>query len=299
MLAALSNQFDGPTVGIFIGWRGESLAIPGVKQITYWGRRNKSATMPNAHFTETLKEIMLATRDDSPGVPMFSLMIGHSFGGGLLKAGTTQTVVNAVLDTPKGHAIVWPADLIVFVNEASPAVSSYQLIETFERHVEARPPCGEGPKGYNPAILSIASKGDSATLAFFPVAQALSRPFHRLRKYPKANELGVERQASMYYRSAPHSPAFHSHLLDDADTPEVQAAKRDGCTVFATHVLSGKEYLFVQRPGSKNAGPYWVTQMPKAIVADHGGIFSPEFRSLMIDILLAQRTLGGTNYIRR
>jgi|GEM_PF-3097774 len=300
MLAELGSQFE-PVVGIYIGWRGASSPLPGVKELTYWGRRNKSATLPDAHFTETLKQVMLASRDDDPQVHMFSLLLGHSFGGGLLKAGTTQTIVNAVLDTPPGEAIRWPADLIVFVNEASPALRSYQLVETLGRHVAPHPECGKpvNHSQYHPAILSVASKGDSATLAFFPMAQAISRPFHRLRRYPEKNEMGIERQSSMYYRSAPHSTEFHSHLLDDKDLSHIQGAVNADCAEFATHNLSGRDYLFVQRPGAKNRGPYWVTQMPKTIVADHGGIFSPEFRKLLIDILVVQREPGGKPYRRK
>lgn len=292
MLACFADQFSpGPVVGVYIGWQGESIRIPGVKQLTYWGRRNVSATLPNAHFTEALKEIMLA------GQGAYSLMLGHSFGGGLLKAGLTQTLINGLLDSKK--EVQWPANLIVFVNEASPALLSYQLIEVLQRRVKPIPACGKDAVGYSPAIVSIASRGDRATRAFFPFAQAISRPFHWMRGYPAKNSLGVSRQSRMYYTTAPHSRQFQSHVLDRVDSTEVLAAEKAGCIAYTQHNLQEGNYKLVQLPTASNRTPYWVVQMPASIVPDHGGIFEPAFQKILIDLLLAQRVPGGKLYERK
>ena len=50
-----------------------------------------------------------------------SVLIGHSFGGALLESALTQTLEGLVLNPDSQKKIRWPANLIMFLNEAQQA----------------------------------------------------------------------------------------------------------------------------------------------------------------------------------
>jgi hypothetical protein len=150
-----------------------------------------------------------------------------------------------------------------------------------------------------PALISMTSTGDWGTGVFFPIGQALSRPFNSLRNYPHPNALGLQDQAEMYLKTTAYSKAFVSHLLNAETSTTIAGAFAGGCQVELVSEISGTKYKLIEQPGSKNLSPYWVVQLPKEIVPDHTTIFGAAFRSLMIDLVLSSRDLRPTQYVRR
>jgi pimeloyl-ACP methyl ester carboxylesterase len=300
-LACLASNYDPyPVVGIYIGWRGAVLSPPLLKEFTFYDRRNKSENIAGAHLVEALLGIMRAAKgerfeDDAT----ISMLIGHSFGGAVLETALSQTIENTILDTPFDQAVRWPANLIVFVNEAAPAILSYQLIESMNANLWPRPACGGD---FGPVILSISSTGDYATSAFFPLGQAVSRPFNSLRKYPpQSNVLGFSSQGPMFFNTTAHLTLFQSHLLGLASSPDIGNAL--GQCALGTHSgmvsnIQGSRYELVERPGARNLSPYWVAEMPTSIVPDHSTIFNRPFRSLLLDLVTSQPFHQG-KYIRK
>ena len=43
-------------------------------------------------------------------------------------------------------------------------------------------------------------------------------------------------------------------------------------------------YVIAEKPGTLNRTPYWVLQMPPAVVSDHSTIFTPTFRDLVVQL---------------
>lgn len=313
MLTCLGGQFNPigsrpdqtRVVGVYIGWRGAVVSAPLLKELTFWDRRDESRNLPGAQLVETLLSIMKTSKGERYTGDGITILIGHSFGGGLLETALTQTLENVVLDTPSGHRIYWPADLTVMINEAAPAAQSYQLIESMDVNVRNRPPCVPGAPGrkeaesYMPAIISMTSLGDWATGFFFPIGQAITRPFNSLRTYPHPNALGVTSQTPIYMKTTALSQPFLSHVLGPDTSKPVTSAEAAGCQVELNSTISGTRYSLVEKPGSKNLSPYWVTQLPTAIVPDHTTMFEAPFRSFMIDLVNTWRTLGPQPYIRK
>jgi hypothetical protein len=299
-LACLGSNYDpAPVVGVFIGWRGAVLSPPLLKELTFYDRRDKSENIAGAHMIESLLGIMRTAKGDSFGDQTISVLIGHSFGGGVLETALTQTIENMILNTAAGNPVRWPANLVVFVNEAAPAIIGYQLIESMTANLQPRPACGGD---FGPVILSISSTGDYATGAFFPLVQAISRPFNSLRHYPdKSNVLGFGSQGPMFFNTAAHLTAFQSHLLGLATDPDIDNAFHQ-C---APNVHSGMkstiqnlQYRLVERPGTANLSPYWLADMPSTIVPDHSTIFNEAFRDFLLDLVTAQQFHTGV-YIRK
>lgn len=312
-----------PVLGIYIGWRGAVLSPPLLKELTFYDRRDKSQNLPNAHMVEALVKIMRTAKGNDFKGDTISILIGHSFGGAVLETALTQTLENRIVEAPPHGKIYWPADLIVFVNEAQQATQSYQLIESLMENVDPRPPCtcadakalpipqvapGSSqtalpeptptpPPPQLARIVSITSTGDAATGVAFPLAQGLSRPFNSLRTYPKKpNRLGLKRQTPMYLKTTAHLTEFQSHVFGENNDPGVHDALNLCEPAFDIEMKSllgpKKHYLIVERPGAPNRTPYWVMQMPPSIVPDHSTIFTSAFRNVLV-LFLSRNTLGS------
>ena len=304
MLAGLSLEYKvpagphAPVVGVYIGWRGAVVSAPLLKEFTFFDRHGKSQNLPGPHMSEALVKIMRAAKGQNfDDTNTRSVLIGHSFGGAVLETALSETLANLVGEAQATRTpIRWPADLIMFLNEAQEATQSYQLIESLMANVAPRETClppGQVQSLQAPAIISVSSTGDAATRVAFPGAQLLARPFNSLRRYPGgANAVGVGSQTSMFFRATAHMGEFQSHLVRRSDEPGVNEILA-GCKPTLQFGLSGHQatdtdttrYVLVEKPCSKNRTPYWVFQIPPEIVPDHSTIFTPVFRQFLITLI--------------
>jgi hypothetical protein len=262
VLAGLSKQFNSaeepervPVVGVYVGWRGAVLSPPVLKEFTFFDRHRKSQNLQGAHLVEALIKVLQAAKGaDYDDGSTRAVLIGHSFGGAVLETSLTQTLVGlAVRAKSAGQPMRWPADVIMFVNEAQEAIQSYQLIEAFKENLPPRDPPLPGDESLErpngclpppaaaqtarqrerppaaPAIVSISSTGDYATRVAFKAAKSLQRPFNSLRTYDKdaPNFLGLERQTPMFLNTTAHLREFHSHLMGRCRCE--QPAAEGGC----------------------------------------------------------------------
>lgn len=309
MLAALSLQYKvsggpfSPVVGVYLGWRGAVVSAPLLKEFTFFDRHGKSQNLPGPHMAEALAKIMEAAKGrDFDDAGTLSVLIGHSFGGAVLETALSEALAELVVRAQStGTSIRWPADLVLFVNEAQEATRSYQLIESLLANVSDREPCSPSvatPNLQAPVIISASSTADSATRVAFPAAQSLARPFNSLRRYPDGgNALGIPSQTSMFFRTTAHLGEFQSHLFGRSDDPRIaDAIKR--CRPYLEVNLDGKfgaqgdaspGYVLVEKPGSRNRTPYWVFHVPPEIIPDHSTIFTPVFRNFMVALVEARR----------
>jgi pimeloyl-ACP methyl ester carboxylesterase len=241
VLAGVAKQYDNaPVIGVYIGWRGAVLSPPILKEFTIFDRYQKSQNLPGAHLVEALLKILQAAKGadyDDPG--MGTVLMGHSLGGAVLETALTQTLLGmAIKAKAAGTRVHWPADLILFVNEAQEATRSYQLIEAFAANLPPRDPPEPGETLARPAaclppadssqteaqqdrvpeapvIVSISSTGDAATRVAFTGFQAVQRPLNSLRSYDAddPNILGFKRQTPMFLHTTAHSKEFQTHLM--------------------------------------------------------------------------------------
>jgi hypothetical protein len=329
-LAGLSSQYKipggafAPVVGVYLGWRGAVVSAPIIKEFTFFDRHAKSQNLPGPHMAEALVKIMQAAKGrDFSDANTVSVLIGHSFGGAVLETALSETLADLVVRAQAtSTSIKWPADLILFLNEAQEATRSYQLIESLIANVTPRAACvaptpGAAPAPtvdtgvmlQAPAIISVSSTGDTATRLAFPGAQSLGRAFNSLRKYPDdGNAVGVKSQTSMFFRTTAHMKEFQSHLMRRSEDPEVIEAMKL-CRPVIDMDLGGKflavgeggtspRYVLVERPQSRNRTPYWVFQIPPEVVPDHSTIFTPVFRRFLLSLLRARRSPDGKPIMR-
>jgi hypothetical protein len=296
VLGGLALQYpQQDIVGIYIGWRGATISAPILKEFTVFDRHHASQRIPKPVIVEAIQRIMKTAKTGERGgdpAPATIVLIGHSFGGAVLEAAVTPTVLSSIDDarTASRPTVTWPADLIMFLNEAQEAERSYPLIERMRNELEDRNPCvapaAGTPRNQRPAILSISSVGDVATRAFFPGEQLIARPFQR-RHYAGADPYGVG-GARVYYSTTAHISTFRSHVFGRFDDPDVAAAGaacQPSLDVTLSLGATDSRYLIVPRSDAPNRTPYWVMHMPTSVVPDHSTIFTQVFRDFVIALI--------------
>jgi hypothetical protein len=222
------NALDVPTppvlVGIFLAWRGQSVA--GDLAATYWNRRDAATRVGGPSMTEVVTRLMFETK----GVPLAPnpeksceptivqgktmshfAIIAHSFGARALEHALIQPMLSMILERQmqaRECAKVWnsnhpaneqlkdltfpaPADLIVFLNAANDAFEAKETIEALKRaqiKVTRKQTLDGKAEVVGPAapfLISITSDGDWATEKIMPLAQLVSSSALSFRGYDK------------------------------------------------------------------------------------------------------------------
>src|SRR2546423_4111753 len=138
----------------------------------------------------------------------------------------------------------------------------------------------------HPLVISATSNGDSATGKIFPLGMWFSSLTKSFRPYATNETFGGKQ--SLYYRSTPgHNKYLWSHKIVRHDAGKVkksgsnlqmeQQAFQDNLAPKAdpsVFKISGHQYRIERLPKTKNDTPYWVVQVPTAIIQDHEDIFT-------------------------
>lgn len=304
--AATPGLATAPLMGIYIGWRGASVKVG--QDLSYWFRSGATTRVAGPHLEEALYRIMRAVKgspeDARLGIntqPKSNLIfIGHSFGGRVLERAMTSYFENAMLAFDGAHIQGCEAsdggtpidagklpnlpDLTVLLNEAAPATDAKQFLEFLKCHqivYKRNYPKAGGDQGQlvdSPLFLSITSEGDAATSIALPIGQAAATWLTlKTRDYgDAADPPEITNQSTYFTHSAANIPALHSHQVrlhgcDESET-EIHLA-----------VNNPDPYHFCQVPSDPKFGlpywnhtPYWIAQIPVAIVPDHSNIFRPQ-----------------------
>jgi hypothetical protein len=302
-------------VGVYIGWRGALVhkQWSTLKQLSYFNRRDAAARIAGPNVTETLLSIMRRTKRSSEAV---SVTVGHSFGGLLLEQALSQSLLGLILNEstheheeqqatgPRSEdpssvsasptKSLSPADLIVFVNQAANAMTARQMIGALHKH-QVKVVRNGDPQ---PMILSLTSAADGATGYLLPIAQTPSTWFKRFRSYQvDANgdiadghsPPGIVSQKKYYTTAPAFLPELQSHQLRRSPAPEDCPAPLRRVTLRMSDdpkpLIEG--FCIEPRKDAWNTTPYWVMQLPKSVVPDHGTIFTPRFVDLLAGFLPA------------
>jgi hypothetical protein len=256
-------------------------------------------------MTETLHSIIKATKQ-SPQA--YSVTVGHSFGGLLLEHALSQSLLGVILnrkdhrhgeiqspaaddDSEAATEPATPADLIVFVNQASNALMARQTIGAFHKHhVEFK---RNGQK--QPLILSLTSKGDGATRYFLPIGQTASSWRRSLRKYETDKNGAIADPDSPpnitdQKRFFTTAPAF----IDELQSHRVRVKNGKSCGPDGREAevdmndegeAKFKTYCIERIQAGWNTTPYWVMQLPPSLVPDHNTIWTRRFTDFMASFL--------------
>jgi len=302
MLHALAEKLPEhgrmQVVGAYLAWRGDSVAyhdpISSVaRQLSFWSRMEAAERVAGTSATEALYSIMQAA-NSNPNSKV--ILMGHSMGALILEKALSQAMVGSLLSgNPKSSKA--PADLVVLINSAASSIQARQLISMVGRLAPESAEAPVGGSGTNsapfsrehPLVISATSKGDWATGKVFPLGMWFSSLGKSFRPYA-TNEVFGGKQASYYTTTPGHNENLWSHKIVRIDSGKVRKARSNLQTeqeAFRTNLgstddrsifkIGGHLYQVKRIPKSHNNTPYWVMQVPTAIIKDHEDIFNDRF----------------------
>ncbi len=271
-LASSSQPHPQRVVGIYIGWRGDTVNGGWLKQLTFWNRLMAADRVASINLKESLVKIML-TAKQKPNSKV--IMYGHSMGGRILFNAMSTSLVNMSIN-PNSDSQVLPVDLVLMANPAVRAVDVARFVDLLKRYRVAlmvKGPDGSDVPAHGPLIASITSEADTATSRAFPFGQSLVRPF---RAYREDSPPGRPSQGYLAAHTDGHTDLLLSHRAT---------------------LVDGKVEL-TPVPDRYNDTPYWVIRVPKEICRNHGDIANPRMNELVEMLLHMRDAYTSTNWPR-
>lgn len=274
-------------VGVYLGWRGQSIDVPLLDTVTFWTRKNAAGRVGDG-ATEALFRLnqvraqLNRADDDHLATPNESqlLIIGHSFGGLLVHRAVHTPITERAFRTFRGEKNDIAksfGDLVLLVNPAFEG-SAYETLHRagHERTYSAK---------QRPAMMIVTSESDWATGWAFP----LGRLYTVLQSAPQQGEWEAVRNTVGHldrYRThhlswdkapgcdKPADPAVteataRAQLMQVAAEPGVMAVPNNkyGCAILTA---------VNQDPTAKHV-PYLVVTASKEVIDGHNDIFNPHF----------------------
>lgn len=170
----LNKQHPRKIVGVYVGWRGDSISVPYLNFVTFWERKNTAHKVGHLGMTELLlrlDEIRNVKNTQVPPVKSRLVVVGHSFGGAAVYSATSQILADRFVDSRNGKSSVDTAkgfgDLVVLLNPAIEALSYSPLFDL----AQAR--CSYFDNQL-PRLVVLTSESDWATKIMFPLGRTLS-----------------------------------------------------------------------------------------------------------------------------
>ena len=263
--------------GIYAGWRGESLEIPFLRQLTIIERQATSERVAKGAIRELFADLRnLQFTDegfkigDQSSSRIRTIIVGHSLGALIAFHSLSPALINDLsLSKPLGvwnssEAYIcgkaaaarsfWP-DFTILINpafEASRFEAVHNVASESIRCKDERP---------RPKLVVVTSDNDAATGTFFPLLRAVGTVFEKYDNTSQTAET-MEREANLH--AVGFVQRYQTHRLDLESVGDKYCVRT----------------MPLQPAGNANAknpaDHVWVVGVPKEIVFGHDGFLYPD-----------------------
>lgn len=292
--------------GVYLGWRGESVTIPYVDNLTFWDRKNTAQTVGHGGVTEVLNRIELVKRDkdstqSSNGGTRLAI-IGHSFGGAAVYTSLSQILQGRFVRT-KGPAgkqtdVEGFGKLVVLINPAFEASLFAPLSDMSAERTYL--------DSQLPVMAILTSEADYATRYAFPAGRFFSTVLEKDRTITRRNKVTQQDEhideGEANTQAVGHFGPYRTHRLYpvDADVTREQVAPMSSSESVRS-IAQASAAWENDKPGSKIAiagltlersdssagrNPYLVVRVDKALIRDHNDIDDPRVIEFIKQIIL-------------
>ena len=298
-------------IGLYIGWRGDSISVPYVNDLTFWDRKNTAHDVGQQGVTEVLLKleeivnVKIGIEEENPP-PMTSrlVVIGHSFGGAVVYTSLQKVMADRFIDSRRGKTFQDDAkgfgDLVVLMNPAFEAMRFASLYDLSQ----------EGCRGYFntqlPKLAILTSEADYATKYAFPTGRIFSTLFeshltldrHYCNKPGKSGIQAMQiNEGEADRNTVGHFKPYLTHRLNL--TADEQVRKDDFQikrlqTVWSEHTneisvdFVGSQLESLNRTNPLN--PYLNISVEKKLVNDHNDIWRPQIVAFIRDLIVISTT---------
>lgn len=296
-------------VGIYLGWRGGSVSLPGLKELTFWERKNTAHKVGRGGATELLSRLELvqktkraqALADDKPNRTRF-VVVGHSFGGALVFSAMSEILENGFVQTHGPDAVVSDtvgfADLVVLINPAFEA-SRYSTLSDMANERRRYFP------SQLPVLAVMTSEDDDATGMAFPLGRWFSTLFEierdARRFNPVTGEYEIIDQGSSNVTALGHFDPYLTHYLRANDALEDREQASFNTSEAVQTFVEASRGWETDKSGSRipfegavlertetSAGrnPYLNIRVDGELIRDHNDIYDPRIASFIRQLIL-------------
>ena len=169
-------------LGLYIGWRGDSIDVEYLNALTFWERKNTAHKVGQQGVSEVLLRLeeivnVRAAMQQQPPPPTHSrlVVIGHSFGGAVVFTSLQNVLADRYLDSRRGKALQGDArgfgDLVLLLNPAFEALRFSTLYDISQQG------CRRYFASQVPKLAILTSEADYATKYAFTIGRSLSTLF--------------------------------------------------------------------------------------------------------------------------
>lgn len=302
MTGVLGNSFAGTAlgtrrlVGVYVGWRGASIGLPLLKELTFWDRKAVAEELGSGGVTRLLLDLDRITAGEARNV---MVVVGHSFGGAIVVRALSDLITERVTNRADDESARVFGDGVLVLNPAIEANQALPFVEAALQRPYARDQL--------PLFISISSDADAATHYAFPAGQTiglatwrqtdLQRSYYHDRRTPE-QPLPL-RERHLDATTAGNFAPFLTHRL--------RASGQDGAVNFAlTRCDAAPEQCtpkgWTTLSGQPTIGPLpadyplYFVKTDKSVMADHNDIFNQQVRSFVFTVIddVVRRSLRET-----
>ena len=290
-LAAAQNKTSRKVVGVYVGWRGESIDVPYLNNITFWDRKSTAQEVGQLGMDELLlklEEISNVKNTLDPPIKSRLVIVGHSFGGAAVYSATSQILASRFVDsreqkgfndTAKGFG-----DLVVLLNPAFEALRYAPLFDM----AQAR--CSYFPE-QQPRLVILTSEADKATKYLFPMGRIFSTFFET---HGPISRDDCHRPVSYHEGAADRSTVGHfepllTHELRPASQNK-EMAYADVLDVWRQQQVGGvqqygaTELIHLDKTVARN--PFLNVKVDKRLIKDHNDVFGVEVLQFLRQLIV-------------
>jgi len=301
------KEREREVVGVYLGWRGESIAINGIKLATFWGRKGVAEEIGRSGaITEVLLELETIRNKYSERKNRL-VVVGHSFGGLITYFALSNIFIERFIssryttcrsaksgdeklrqDSPttclKGFG-----DLVVLINPALEAMRFFSLYDLTQKYIHNIG--GKQEPKQLPLMAILTSEADVATKWAFPAGRYLSllmlQRFYKLLKRPYGKVEIEEEEAEL--TTIGHFNSYITHTLEGFENEDKFDPKKEHAIiselkrkwVTPDEPEDKREFEF---PGTKLTSeghylnPYLVIKVKKNVISGHSmpRLYSPK-----------------------
>jgi hypothetical protein len=273
-------------IGLYVGWRGESLNVTGLRYTTVFDRRNAAERVAKGDVRElfaVLRKVQFAQAPKRAD-RMRTIVVGHSYGGLIAYHGLSPAILNELTLTkpeildgkcsasaeiqkdklvmkqspvdPSGPAVVYPVfpDMLTLINPAFEG-TRFEALHELMRPVDGCPYVEQRPK-----VVVVTADNDSATGSTFTVERKVVT---LLEAYPAEDVSG---RASNERDSNLHAIGFVDRYRTHRLCLRAPAVGQDPVAVASLTPPRTPEW-----PMTNRFAPVWVVRAPPEIVDGHNG----------------------------
>jgi hypothetical protein len=290
-------------IGIYLGWRGESVTVPPFNYLTFYGRKDTAETVGHGGVAELLARLeeIRDTRESMREGDANSnrlVVVGHSFGGAVVFSALSQILMDRFVDTkgPAGTSsnIRGFGDLVVLINPAFEAMRFASLSDMAnERATYFRDQA--------PVLAVLTSETDYATKYAFWAGRALSTLFDSHRAVKRFNKGGGREQeidqGEADRNTIGHFEPYITHRLEpDASLQEAPMLQvLDSVRGGWSQDIPGGDIRFrgsvlKHLDKSVTRNPYLNIEVDKTIIPGHNEIYDPRVLDFLANLIMLSTT---------